>query len=126
MFTNAPHVLLIEDDLIVQKVHSIMLKCLGCYVEIAGTGQQAVAQATDQCDLILMDLGLPDLSGYEVTTQIRQKLQKKTIPIIVLTAFIISEVKDKCLATGANGIFNKPLTKDNLKKILQDHLLNGG
>lgn len=82
-----------------------------CQYKIVDTGKEAVAIA-DQYDLILMDIGLPGISGIEATIAIRKK--GITTPIIALTAH--GEKKDKkiCLDVGMNGFLNKPLTLKSL------------
>jgi CheY-like chemotaxis protein len=120
--TTRPLVLLVEDDLIVQKVNRILLEKSGCQVNAVKTGAEALAQINEQYDLVFMDLGLPDMTGYEATTQIRQKLGAKRIPIIVLTAFDVGEVEEKCLSVGVNEVFSKTLPLDNFKNILERYL----
>lgn len=117
-----PWVLLVEDDLLVQKINYVLLERAGCQVTAVGTGGQAVTEANDQYDLILMDLGLPDMTGYDAMSQIRQKLGNKLTPIIVLTAFDVREVEEKCLAVGANEVFSKTLPPDDFEAIVHRYL----
>jgi CheY-like chemotaxis protein len=113
-------VLLVEDEPIVQKVHLAFLERLGCTVELATNGLEALNKATHK-HIIFMDLGLPDISGYEVTSEIRRRENgNHNTPIIVLTGYILSEVTEKCLEAGANAIFNKPINIDTLKNILDE------
>lgn len=111
------HVLLVEDDKIVQKVHYHFLASYGCIVDIAEDGFQAVEKAKNNYDLILMDIGLPTMSGIEATTIIREN--NKIVPIVGLTGFIQDEIKQNCLAVGMNEVATKPIKMENLKALVQ-------
>jgi two-component system sensor histidine kinase/response regulator len=71
-------------------------------------------------DLILMDIQLPEISGYEATTQIRQKDQ--VIPIIAQTAFAMSEDRQKCLESGCNEVLVKPIRMDEILTTVAKYL----
>lgn len=71
-------------------------------------------------DLILMDIQMPQMDGYQVTENIRQMGQ--TVPIIALTSHTSLEVHDKCLQAGCNGVLIKPLNKASLIQTLQLYL----
>ena len=111
------HVLLVEDDKIVQKVHYHFLASYGCTVDIAEDGFQAVEKAKNNYDLILMDIGLPSMSGIEATTKIREN--DKKVPIVGLTGFIQDKIKQDCLAVGMNEVATKPIKMENLKDLVQ-------
>lgn len=89
-FVRSPKVLLVEDDVVVQRVHSMVLKQLECSVELAQDGAEALKICkTNVYDLILMDIGLPVLSGLEVSHLIRYRTKNegKRVPIIACTGF---------------------------------------
>ncbi len=114
-------ILVVEDNSIAQSVAKSMLAPLNCAVDIAESGKQAVhLWKNNHYDLIFMDIGLPDLDGYEVTHRIRiQELSKKShIPIIALTAHAGEENKRKCIEAGMNAVITKPLTYTNCADIL--------
>lgn len=114
-------VLVVEDNPIAQIVAKSILSQLKCATDIADNGKKAVEMWKSQdYDLIFMDIGLPDLDGYEVTHLIRvQELPKKThIPIIALTAHVGDENKKRCIDAGMNAILSKPLTAKSCADIV--------
>ncbi len=115
-------ILLVEDQLIPAKVAQSLLAGFNCTVDIAQDGQMALEYAKSKhYDFILMDIGLPDQSGKEVTRQIRdwERLQNKHTPIIALTAHVGDENKEECLQAGMEAVLSKPLSKE-----VALHLLN--
>ncbi|MCE3045436.1 response regulator [Legionella sp. 16cNR16C] len=115
-FSGEHRVLVVEDNVIAQTVAKSMLSALHCLVDIADTGRNALALwKANPYDLIFMDIGLPDLDGYEVTHAIRvQELaQKAHVPIIALTAHAGDENKKRCIDAGMNAVLTKPLTAKN-------------
>ncbi|KTD32160.1 sensory histidine-kinase / response regulator [Legionella nautarum] len=114
-------VLVVEDNAIAQTVAQSLLKQLNCETHIAETGRKAVdLWRMHNYDLIFMDIGLPDIDGYEVTHQIRiQELTRNThTPIIALTAHAGDENKKRCIDAGMNAVITKPLTAKNCADIL--------
>ncbi|RMX18765.1 response regulator [Legionella jordanis] len=106
-------ILVVEDNSIAQSIATSMLKGMNCEVDIAENGKQAIALwKTGNYDLIFMDIGLPDMDGYEVTHLIRVQeiTQKSHTPIIALTAHIGEENKKRCIDAGMNAVITKPLT----------------
>lgn len=122
---NHIHVLLVEDEPIVQKIHTNMLQKLGCKVDLAVNAEEALAKANNDYDIIFMDVGLPgDKSGIEVTHEIRSReLGKKEVPIIVLTGYADVEIKERCLNAKANAVYTKPIGMGGLNKVLQEYVL---
>ena len=87
----------------------------GFTVIIASNGKQGVAMAaSEQPDLILMDLTLPDIDGEEVTRRIRADPATKRIPIIALTANAMNSDRDKALAAGCDDFDTKPVDMPRL------------
>ena len=87
----------------------------GFTVIIASNGNQGVAMAaSEQPDLILMDLTLPDIDGEEVTRRIRADPATKRIPIIALTANAMNSDRDKALAAGCDNFDTKPVDMPRL------------
>src|ERR1700678_3501431 len=112
-----PKVLLVEDEPLIQKIHRLMLEKIGCEVELAGSGSEALNKIANHYDIIFMDIGLPDINGFEVTREFRQHElinAHKPTPIIALTAYCLHEVRDKCEAVGINKIATKPIKIDEL------------
>lgn len=109
-------ILLVEDTPIIQKVYVQMLESLGCEIDLAKNGDEALSlYQTNNYDLVFLDLGLPDMDGVDVCKSMRN--QKTKIPIIILTAHGISFKKD-CITAGANCFLQKPASKTTLKQIL--------
>jgi two-component system, OmpR family, aerobic respiration control sensor histidine kinase ArcB len=118
---NHKKILLVEDDDVVQKVHRTMLERLGYYVDIAETGGKALAMLPEKYHIIFMDIGLPDITGLEVTHAIRKKEQEKNlnrIPVIAITAHGSKEDKENCLKAGIDEMAVKPITLPEFEEIL--------
>lgn len=122
-------VLVVEDNVLAQRVSKGILAQLDCAVDVAESGEKAlVLWRQGHYDLILMDIGLPDKDGYAITRLIRREemATKAAIPIIALTAHIGEENKKCCIDAGMNAVLTKPLTvktcSDILKTFLPSHL----
>jgi signal transduction histidine kinase/ActR/RegA family two-component response regulator len=120
-------ILLVEDDKINQIVAQMMLESLGCQIEFATNGQESLEMiASRHYDLVLMDVHMPFLNGYEATKQIRQREQQISenihLPIIAMTADIITGDLKACLDSGIDDVIAKPLTKDSLEHKLKKWL----
>jgi len=117
-------ILLVEDNLLVQKVTYANLTSWALQVNIASTGHEAVQLAQQQSyDLIFMDVGLPDIDGCTVTALIRQHDEhNKHVPIIALTAHNDQEVTAQCLRAGMNKVLTKPLLQENAQQIFNEFL----
>ncbi len=114
-------VLLVEDDVLSQKVCGSLLQELGCDVELAHNGQIALEKLSQTYDLIFMDIGLDDISGLTVTRSIRQREQQQAtppVPIVALTAHASEQDKQECLAAGMTGFLTKPVMHNDLQQIL--------
>ena len=114
------HILVAEDNHVNQKMILQMLELLGCQIDIAGNGLEAVEMVkTTDYDLILMDCMMPEMSGYEATEAIRQmEDDKKKVTIIALTANALQGDKQKCLEAGMNDYLSKPVKKSDLYLML--------
>lgn len=120
---HLPRVLLVEDDDLIQIIHRNMLVSLGCEVEIASSGQEALAKIENSYDLICMDVGLPDMSGIDVIAQIRNhESSERHVPILVMTAYTNEGTKKECIDAGANTVIYKPVPKEILIPFLDDYL----
>ncbi|MEW6426395.1 MAG: response regulator [Thermodesulfobacteriota bacterium] len=110
-------ILLIEDELINRTVTETLLREEGFTVSAAGDGRQALALlAAEDFDLILTDIQMPDMDGFEVAARIRQLREKKRLPIIALTAHAIKGYREKCLAAGMDGYIAKPVRIGALRR----------
>jgi len=113
-------VLVVEDHQIAQKVALIILNNLNCEVNIAKNGIEALEFVQQkQYDLILMDIGLPDLDGLTLTKNIRNIEDKLCpVPIIGLTAHVGEQIRLQAIEAGMNDLFVKPLLKEKCLIIL--------
>lgn len=109
--------LIVEDNLINQKLAMHFMRKLGHEIEVAGSGLQALAALEKQhYDLVLMDLQMPEMDGPEVTKLIRQREQRQAtrLPIIAMTAHAMQGDREACLDQGFDGYISKPILIENL------------
>ena len=124
--TDGSRVLLVEDQPLAARMAVRLLTDLGCHAEHAPDGQQALALVSSQpFDLILMDIGLPDQSGLDVTRHIRQLADqaKAEIPIIALTGHMASDKRQSCLEAGMQDMLTKPLTNLAVENLLATYIV---
>jgi|GEM_PF-2603914 len=111
-------VLLTEDNQINQKIGRRILERLGCEVNVAGNGRDAIAMAeSGQYDLILMDLHMPVMDGLQATREMRRR--SIATPVIALTASVLDETRKACEAAGMNGFIAKPIRVDEISSVLK-------
>jgi len=110
--TNAPRVLLVEDELPIRKFIRAALASAGFVLDEADTGTQAMLHATQKPpDIVILDLGLPDIDGQEVIRQLREWM---SAPIIVLSARDQEQQKILALDNGADDYLTKPFSTGEL------------
>lgn len=103
-------ILVVEDEDMIRDMIERMLKISGYQVITAGDGVRAVALArSEQPDLILMDMGLPVLNGWQATQRIKTKEETHHIPVIALTAYALTEDRERCFAVGCDEYETKPI-----------------
>ncbi|MBK5915234.1 ATP-binding protein [Rhodocyclus purpureus] len=120
-------ILLAEDQPLNQEILRDMLVRLGCRVDVAGDGVEAVERARSVgFDLILMDVQMPRLDGLAATRVIRALPGYRDVPIIALTASVFAEDRQLCLDAGMNAHLGKPVTPDMLARILGQWLPGAG
>jgi len=117
-------ILLVEDNDINRLYAGSILKMWGCPFDTAENGEVAIEKfKNSHFDLILMDIQMPVMDGFETTKVIRQwNNEKSQIPIIALTANATQKDIDKCIALGMNDCLTKPFTQEDLLKILDRYL----
>jgi CheY-like chemotaxis protein len=116
-------VLVAEDNLVNQRLVRALLEKLGCEVELAADGRQAIARFfAANFDLVLMDLHMPVIDGAEATRAIRKLEQAgvkpRRTPIVALTASSVASEHEKCLKSGMDGVLTKPVSPAQLAAVL--------
>ena len=115
------NILLAEDNAINQLVVQRMLRMMGHQVTVAENGTRALALLPqDNFDVVLMDVQMPEMDGFETTAAIRTQEQRtgRHLPIIAMTAHALAGDRDRCLAAGMDGYITKPLTSGGLLAVL--------
>jgi len=116
-------ILVVEDNSDCRELLAIVLRRSGYEVAEAATGLAAVEQASaTHPDLILMDLGLPGISGDEATARIKADPSTRDIPVIVNTAFNNGPLVERALAVGAAEIMHKPISFEVLREVVGRYL----
>ncbi len=117
-------ILLVEDNDINRLYAGSILKMWGCPFDTAENGEVAIEKfKNSHFDLILMDIQMPVMDGFETTKVIRQwNNEKSKIPIVALTANATQRDIDKCISLGMNDCLTKPFTQEDLLKVLDKYL----
>lgn len=121
--TEYPHkILVVEDNLVNQKLAKMMLKKMGYEITLANNGKEALDLITkyqeDPFTIIFMDMQMPEMDGVTATQIIHKDYPFVRAPIIAMTANVLEEDKKKCFEAGMNDFVAKPITVNELKKIL--------
>ncbi|MCK0506627.1 hybrid sensor histidine kinase/response regulator [Aromatoleum anaerobium] len=112
-------VLVVEDNPLNQRIMRELLESMGLAVALAGDGREAVAAvAAGPFDLVLMDLQMPQVDGYQATARIRAEPEHDGLPIVAMTAHALPEDRARCLAAGMNDHLTKPIDPDALARML--------
>jgi CheY-like chemotaxis protein len=118
-----PRVLVAEDNPINALIIEQQLKQLGAVPTLVDSGTDAVRLRREQhFDLAFMDMHMPEMGGVEATQQIRSwesTAERQALPIYALTANILPEDRDRCLAAGMNGFMTKPVQLEELRAVLE-------
>jgi signal transduction histidine kinase/DNA-binding response OmpR family regulator len=118
-------ILLVEDNIMNQRVAVHQLNALGHRARLAGNGQEALAMlASHAFDLILMDCQMPVMDGFELTRRIRsaERLSGRHINIVAMTANAMRGDRERCLDAGMDDYLTKPILRAQLAKILECYL----
>ncbi len=122
------HILIVEDNVINQKVLSSLLAPGGVKISLANNGQEAVDMIKEKkmkFDLVLMDINMPILDGYAATEMIRLDPKYDTLPIVAFTALVLDSEIEKMYSCGINAFLSKPLNIGKLYTALSMFLLEG-
>jgi CheY-like chemotaxis protein len=121
-----PKILLVEDDELNRDMLSRRLERRGYQVVIALDGEQAVVIARSEApELILMDMSLPVLDGWEATRQLRAASETRTVPIIALTAHAMQGDREKAMEAGCDDYDTKPVEFQRLLEKIEAILGKG-
>ena len=119
VFEYPVRILLVDDNRVNQVVAMGMLKKRGCEVTTAANGLEALQVLAEQSfDLVLMDVQMPELDGYETTARIRARERWRELPIIAMTAHAMKGDRQRCIDAGMNDYIAKPIRADALNEII--------
>ncbi len=119
---KAPRILVVEDNPMNQRLAALLLSDWGYDFDIVEDGKDALEQLQKaDYQLVLMDIQLPTMDGYETTNIIRNEF-KNAIPIIATTAHAFAGEREKCLAAGMNDYIPKPLQEDAVLAMIQKYI----
>jgi CheY-like chemotaxis protein len=118
---SAPHVLIAEDNFPNQKVAVLLLKKLGVRMDLAENGSVALEHMMARpYDLVLMDLHMPEMNGYEAAAEIRRREgPNRQVPIVAVTADVASGSRERAIESGMNDFIGKPIHVSELERVLR-------
>jgi two-component system aerobic respiration control sensor histidine kinase ArcB len=116
-----PKILLVEDEEVTQKSMNALWTRLGCQVDVASTGHGALFMVSKRAyDMVIMDIGIFDLDGFNVTKRIKSMGdQLQSIPIVAVTSYAHNSVRNRATSLGLNDFLIKPLKIDDCKFLLK-------
>lgn len=124
--SKTPVILYIEDNLENRKLVSRLLTASGFEIHTAVDGPDGLTYVQEKTpDLILMDISMPAMDGYTVTTKMRQLPHLDQTPIIALTANVMKGDRERSLEAGCDGYIQKPISVDTLPAQLNAFLARG-
>ena len=122
--SNTPQrILVVEDDPTIQRVIELCLDQPARRVDLTADGDAALAVARDSSpDLVILDIALPGIDGWEVLRQLRSNRQA-SVAVLILTAFADSDTRNRAHSEGADAYLSKPFRPNDLRKVV-DHLVS--
>jgi CheY-like chemotaxis protein len=116
-------VLIVEDTNEQRDLVSMYLEMSGYHVEVANDGLQGLAQARKlKPDLILLDLGMPKMDGYQMIVELRSDEKLKDIPVVVISAWTAATHRDRARAAGADAFITKPFELGHILSTVQKYV----
>ena len=116
------NILIAEDNPVNQKVAQLMLQRLGHRTDLAANGQEVLRALENQsCDLVLMDIQMPDMNGIEATKHIRSRWQQGP-KIIAITSFDPEFCREQCFSAGVDDFINKPIRMNELGAAIERNM----
>ena len=125
-FAGLPiRVLVVEDNVVNQRVASRLLERLGLRADVAANGREAIEMVELlPYDLVFMDCQMPEVNGYAATAEIRRRQNSsRRVPIIAMTAEATVSCREQCIAAGMDGYVAKPVKLEDLVEVLRDWVL---
>lgn len=116
-----PRLLLAEDNPANQRLATLMLQRIGCRVDVASSGREALSMASRfPYDLVMMDCQMPELDGLQTTKEIRKlPPERAEVPVVAVTANAFRSDRERCLAAGMNDFLTKPISLESLLQVLR-------
>jgi len=124
---SSSRILLAEDNVVNQRLALRVLEKAGHFVVVANNGREALSALQKQMfDLVLMDVQMPDMDGFETTKAIRKSELGKGmhVPIIAMTAHAMTGDRERCLASGMDDYISKPIRSADLLGLIEKHRLS--
>jgi two-component system cell cycle response regulator DivK len=120
---NNETILIVEDSALNRKLVETILRPYGYRLLIAVDGGEAIEIATrEQPDLVLMDMQLPKVSGYDATRTLKAQPETADIPIVALTAHAMEDERERAKAVGCDGYITKPIDTRAFPGQVREHL----
>lgn len=114
----AQRVLVVEDSAVIQRLISVCLRPAGVQVDTRSDGPSGLdAALTDPPDLVILDVGLPQMDGWEVLDRIRSDVRTRNLKVLVLTAHAQEETRERADRGGADAFLTKPFRPDDLRGV---------
>ena len=115
----SPRVLVVEDNVINQRIAARLLQNLGCTVDVVANGREAVEMINGiSYDMVLMDVQMPEMDGFAATGEVRKGGPHAQVPIVAMTANAMAGDRERCLAAGMNDYLSKPVHPADLQRVL--------
>jgi len=112
-------VLVVEDSAVIQRLIAVCLRPAGVEVEARGDGPTGLDAALNTApDLMILDVGLPRMDGWEVLERIRNDERTRTMKVLVLTAHAQEETRERADRGGADAFLTKPFRPDDLRSVV--------
>jgi CheY-like chemotaxis protein len=119
----APHILVVEDSPLIQRLVAVCLRSLGRPIVEAADGPSAIESVlADPPGLVILDIGLPGIDGWQVLDRIRREPRVATTPVLVLTAHAQEEFRIQACKSGADAFMTKPFEPDDLRTAVEQLL----
>ena len=120
-------VLVVEDSQVIQRLIEVCLRPAGFEVITRADGPSGLEAALeDPPDLMILDVGLPKMDGWEVLSRLRADLRTRTLTVLVLTAHAQEETREKADRGGADAFLTKPFRPNDLRRVATELVQNTG